>query len=67
MTFWSLPITCLQCGDDLEHVNHASNGVLAVSIGRCTGCGRSYELTTRMRVFQSDFAAKRMKQRKAAA
>ena len=61
---WGLSITCLTCGGALEHTNSTTNGVLALTIATCTSCNRSYELTTRMRVFQSQESARRAEHRR---
>ena len=60
---WKVSLSCLACDGDLEHVNGTSNGVLAVTVVQCSGCRRSFEITTRLRAFVTHDATAARRQR----
>lgn len=51
MSTFAIDITCPTCGGGVNHVNHASNGLLAITVAECSDCGRAYEVTARIRPF----------------
>ena len=64
---WQQALTCPQCGEELAFVNGTSNGLLAVTITHCLPCGRSWEITSRLRPFTRPESIRRHDLRKKAA